>query len=282
MSIQIRYICPFWGYEHVDAHSFVDKAVTHDFHGIEINLPSPRSFRETFIGELERRRAIDPGFIFIPQQLEAPGRDAVKVYIDRVERKLKELAVYEPAFINSHTGSDHYSFDDNCRVIEAVLNVEKRTGVKILHETHRGRFSFHAKSLLPYLEKFPELTLTADLSHFCTVSESLLEDQEEIIDVILRRSGYVHARVGQEQAPQVSDPFAPEWNHHLSRFVGWWSKILEYRMADRNDRFLICPEFGPAPYMPSLPFTLQPIGNQWQIILEMKKFLNNHFTSINA
>jgi hypothetical protein len=133
-----------------------------------------------------------------------------------------------------------------------------------------------------YLEKFPELTLTADLSHFCTVSESMLEGQEEILDMILRRTGYVHARVGQEQAPQVSDPFAPEWRNHLSQFVKWWTKTLEYHRSNRKQELLICPEFGPAPYMPSVPFTLQPLGNQWQIILKMKNFLNNHFTSITA
>lgn len=35
----------------------------------------------------------------------------------------------------------------------------------------------------------------------------------------------------------------------------------------------ITPEFGPAPYMPLLPFTQQPLGNQWEINRKMMERL---------
>ena len=63
----------------------------------------------------------------------------------------------------------------------------QRLGIRVLHETHRGRFAFHTASLLPYLHRFPQLRLTADFSHWCTVSESLLSDQQGLLNQIIPR-----------------------------------------------------------------------------------------------
>jgi hypothetical protein len=189
------------------------------------------------------------------------------------------LAAYQPSFINAHTGKDFYSFADNCKVIEAALNISSKTGIRILHETHRGRFSYHAASLLPYLKEFPELELVGDFSHFCTVSESLLEDQQDILQQIIPHVAHIHARVGHAQAAQVNDPFAPEWQHHLSVFEVWWQQILQEKQKAGIQKMTITPEFGPAPYMPLLPFTQQPLGNQWEINRKMMERLQTSFKS---
>jgi hypothetical protein len=144
-----------------------------------------------------------------------------------------------------------------------------------MHETHRGRFSFHANSLLAYLQAFPELKLVADFSHFCTVSESLLEHQQHILEKIMPHVAHVHARVGFEQGPQVSNPFAPEWHMHLNTFVHWWQQL--HRLAAKSGRgfFTITPECGPSPYMPLEPFTQKPMADQWQINVQMMQYLHD-------
>lgn len=257
---------------------FIDKVLSAGYEGIEIFLPpATGSFTKEFIESMEDLRSRNPGFIFIAQQLTAPDNDSVDQYINRMEKSLLELAAYQPSFINSHTGKDYFSFDDNCRVIEATLNISSKTGVKILHETHRGRFSFHAATLLPYLEKFPEMELVGDFSHFCTVSESLLQDQKEIIKQIIPHVSHIHARVGHEQSPQVADPFAPEWENHLTLFKNWWQQIIDYKKENGWNHFTITPEFGPAPYMPLVPFTQQPLGNQWEINYKVTHYLKNQF-----
>jgi sugar phosphate isomerase/epimerase len=179
-----------------------------------------------------------------------------------MENSLLALAALQPNFINSHTGKDYYSFDDNCKVLEAALNISAKTGVRIVHETHRGRFSFHAATLLPYLKKFPELELAGDFSHFCTVSESLLQDQEAIVHQIIPHVSHIHARIGHEQGPQVNNPAAPEWQNHFNRFAGWWQEIISLNKGE--DKFTITPEHGPYPYMPQAPYTQQPLSNQWE------------------
>ena len=248
------------------------------YDGIEIFLPPATDhFTRLFIEKIEAVQENKPGFTFIAQQLTAPDNETVDQYISRFEKNLLELAAYQPSFINSHTGKDYFSFDDNCKLIEAALNISNKTGVRILHETHRGRFSFHAASLIPYLKKFPEMELVGDFSHFCTVSESLLQDQEEIIQQIIPHVSHIHARVGHEQSPQVNDPFAPEWKNHFTLFEGWWQQIIQHKKEKGLKLFTITPEFGPAPYMPALPFTLQPIGNQWEINYKMMQYLKNKF-----
>jgi sugar phosphate isomerase/epimerase len=204
---------------------------------------------------------------------------SVDEYIVSVTKNLLELSSIQPSFINAHTGKDYFSFDDNCRIIEASLNIATKTGVRVLHETHRGRFSFHAASLIPYLKKFPELELVGDFSHFCTVSESMLEDQEVIIQQIIPHIGHIHARIGHEQGPQVNDPFAPEWKNHLLIYEKWWQSIIDFKKEKEVQSISITPEFGPAPYMPSMPFTKAPLGNQWDInykmMLRLKDMLQN-------
>lgn len=145
--------------------------------------------------------------------------------------------------------------------------------VPIRHETHRGRFTFHAASLIPYLERFPNLKLTGDFSHWCTVSESMLFDQEEIMEKIILHVEHIHARIGFEQGPQVNDPFAPVWHLHLNIFCKWWNQILTVQSSRGKKSNTITPEFGPVPYMPTLPYSKMPLSDQWMINSLMKNLL---------
>lgn len=274
--MKINYCCTYWGCEQDSPNVFVDKVLAAGYEGIEISLPpTPETFTPHFLKELEGIRLNKPNFIFIAQHLTSPGTDTVEQYIRKMEKNLLELTSYNPTFINSHTGKDFYSFDENCSVLEAALNISQKTGVRILHETHRGRFSYHAASLLPYLQKFPELELVGDLSHFCTVSESLLADQQHILQEIIPHMAHLHARVGHEQGPQVNNPFAPEWQEHLAVFLAWWKEIINHRKNTSKELFTITPEFGPAPYMPAMPFTQEPLSNQWELNCTMKDYLIN-------
>jgi len=222
-----------------------------------------------FLEKIEDAVNANSDFVFVAQHIIAAQNISVDEYIDNVKANLLDLAALEPSFINAHTGKDYFSFDDNCRVIEAALNISNKTGVRILHETHRGRFSFHAPSLIPYLKKFPEMELVADFSHFCTVSESMLEDQEEMIQQIIPHISHIHARIGFEQGPQVNDPFAPEWQNHFKQYEKWWQSIIDYKKEKGATLMSITPEFGPAPYMPSMPYTKEPLANQWEINYKM-------------
>ena len=172
---------------------------------------------------------------------------------------------------------DSFAQDPNFIFIPQQLIFPENESLENFISRMAKKFSFHAATLVPYVEKFPELELVGDFSHFCVVSESLLQNQQEILNKIKPHVSHIHARIGYSQGPQVNDPFAPEWANHMQIFDGWWNEIINLKKDAGWQEFNITPEFGPDPYMPAMPFTLQPLGNQWEINVKMKAHLTNLF-----
>ena len=275
--MEIKYSCTYWGSEKYSPAKFIERVAEAGYNGIEVFLQPGDALSEEFSHSLNDIRKSIPDFYLIALQLTFPGNSTVSEYIKQMQKSIQELATYNPLFINSHTGRDFYSFDDNCRIIEAANESAQKEKIRLMHETHRGRFSFHAAHLLPYLERFPELELVADFSHFCNVSESMLEDQNQIIDKIIPHVGHVHARIGFEEGPQVNDPSAPEWSKHLDTFMNWWKQIAAYKQANAKSTLTFTTEFGPIPYMPAHPRTLIPLSDQWESNLFMLNCLKKEF-----
>ncbi|MEY2792817.1 MAG: hypothetical protein RJA76_809 [Bacteroidota bacterium] len=275
--MDVKYICTYWGCEHQSAKEFLQRVVENGYNGVEINFPDDPWFIQNFMDELRSiRKKVNPHFLFIAQQVLPNKKESVEEYLERVKERLDFLTSLHPNFINSHTGKDFYDFRDNCRVIEMTEEIAKKAGIPIWHEIHRGRFSFHLKTLLSYLEKFPALKLVADFSHFCVVSESDLQDQEDLLKTIYPNIEHIHARVGFEESPQVNNPFAPEWENNVNRFLGWWKEIIQIHQQNNPLQMTITPEFGPYPYMPQEPFTQKPLCNQWETNLQMKSYLQQN------
>jgi len=276
--MKIKYGCTYWGSERFKPKEFIAKVADAGYEGVELFLQPPDTLTDEFLKAIEEIRNEKPDFYFILLQLTFPGADSVNDYISKMEKQLLTLAKLSPLFINSHTGRDYFSFDDNCRAIETAMNVSAKTGVRILHETHRGRFSFHAATLFNYLKQFPEIELVGDFSHFCTVSESMLEDQQHILKEIIPHISHIHARVGFEQGPQVNDPAAPEWQSHLNIFINWWQEVIEYKSAKGSNLITMTPEFGPAPYMTQMPVSQTPLSDQWNDNIYMMEKLREKFS----
>lgn len=269
--MKIKYLYPFWGCESFSPSEFFNLIEENGFDGVEINIPRNDSFQKDFINTLEEKRKSNPSFVFAAQQVLGNQKETPKEYLKRVLERLEFISKFQPDFINSHTGKDHFSFSENCRIIEALEDFSASSKIPVYHEIHRGRFTFHSTNTLRYLEKFPELKFVGDFSHWCVVSESLLEDQEETIQKITPNIHHIHARIGTEQASQVNHPFAPEWKTHLNQFTKWWKEIINYHGHKKS--FTITPEFGPFPYMPQTPFVQKSLSNQQEINKTMKNYL---------
>lgn len=275
--MNIKYLCTYWGCESQSAAAFLSNVIANNYNGVEINLPEDTHFVAEFLSELKRiKDTIDPDFIFIAQQVLDTKAETVDDYIQRITKRLTYLTTLEPDYINSHTGKDYYDFSDNCKIIEVTEQISKASGILIWHEIHRGRFSFQLKTLADYLAIFPKLKLIADFSHFCVVAESVLEDQQDSLKKLYTNCIHIHARIGSSQSPQVNHPFAPEWQENLDRFMGWWQDIINVHEKRNKELITITPEFGPFPYMPQEPFTQKAVSNQWEINLQMKKYLQEN------
>jgi len=272
--MKLQFLYPFWGSEALTLNAFFDTVKSNGFNGVEINIPKDSIFETAFYDRVNNERQQNTDFICVLQQVLGIQSETPDDYLDRVMKRLENLVHYQPNFINSHTGRDYFSFDENCKIIEGIENFSVKYKIPVCHEIHRGRFTFHALTTLKYLEKFPELKLVGDLSHWCVVSESMLQNHEPIIEKVIPHIQHLHSRVGFEQAPQVNHPFAPEWDSYLKHYLVWWKQILDYHKA--RHKFTITPEFGPFPYMPREPFTKAPLANQKDLNLKMRDYLKTH------
>jgi sugar phosphate isomerase/epimerase len=185
--------------------------------------------------------------------------------------------IHPPLYINLHSGRDYFSFDENRMLVEYSIALAKETGIPIYHETHRGRMMFAAHITNEFIKKYPELKLTLDISHWCNVHESLLHNQKQSVDAALQRTEHIHARVGYEEGPQVADPRAPEWKYAVDAHITWWDKVVEQKRKEGKP-ITILTEFGPPLYMQTLPYTLQPLSNQWEINVYMMELLRKRYT----
>ncbi|MBN8216164.1 MAG: sugar phosphate isomerase/epimerase [Spirochaetes bacterium] len=189
-----------------------------------------------------------------------PG-GGVADHLQSLRAQIEAALPHKPLFINSHSGSDTWEWEQNLEFFRGALALEKSFGIALSHETHRQRSFSTPWMTRRVLENLPELKITADYSHWVTVCERLLPDMEETLALCAGRALHVHARVGFEEGPQVPDPFAPEWSHHLAAHERWWEEIW----ADQRRRGLatttLTPEFGPFPYLHHLPYTQAPVAD---------------------
>lgn len=175
--------------------------------------------------------------------------------------------------VNVHAGRDYFSFDDNLLLIDKINKFSKQCGVEFYIETHRGRLTYSLVDTIKYLEVYPELKLTADISHWMVVHESDLSNQSESLQKAIDSSFHIHARVGYEEGPQVTDPSAPEWKTHLVNHLSIWQRIINKRQTEGREFITITPEFGPPNYMHTLPFSNKPIRDAWEINIKMREIV---------
>lgn len=270
--MNVEFYCPLWGSEELPFETFCEKAKESGYDGAELSLPLNDTKKTDFMVNTLKQFDLK----LLAQHWETIDPD-IDTHRTNYRKRLEWLAAADPVFINSQTGRDWFNFEDNQRILQVAQEVSSETGVKIVHETHRGKFAFCAAKGREFAQANPELRLTADFSHWCAVSESLLEDQEDSLAVAISRADHIHARVGHPQGPQINEPRAPEWQDALNRHLGWWDQIFHARSHDGTETLTVAPEFGPWPYMPELPYTQQPVANQWDINLYIQKLLKDRW-----
>ena len=272
--MRFAFFCPHWGQEHLPPEEFVARVRATGYDGVEMVVSPDAVERARWQRLLE-----DYELLFIAQVLEAgQGRD-FDAQLAETEHYLRNAATMQPLKISSFTGRDYFSFEQNSALIHRTAEVGQALGIPVVHEIHRGRFTYSAPALLPYLASFPELRLNADFSHWCCVSESYLQAPELALCVqqALGRADHLHARVGHAQGPQVSDPRAPEWAKAVEIHLAWWDQLVALHQERRTALFTITPEFGPVPYLPALPYTQQPVASQWGINAWMLTLLKSRY-----
>ena len=256
-----------WG-NTLSMDAFLAKAKSAGYDGVELWMPTSEDKKKSLKEGLKK---YELEVIFLHGTARnLPFEEALRVY----EVGLQEIMTWQPVKVNSHTGNDFWTSEQNLAFIELGDLYEKKEGIPVLHETHRGRFSYTLPDALAMLREFPNLKYTLDISHWMVVHERLLSESDPLLQEIFSSVGHIHARVGFAEGPQVPNPAAPEWKNEVKVHLDLWEKIIRSQMGKT---FTITTEFGPPPYMATVPFTKQPVADQWEANVWMMNALKSRF-----
>jgi len=263
--MQTKYFCSTWGMSG-DLRADLAKIKQAGYDGVETGIPSKakeRALLKSLLADLDL-------LLIVQQWTDGETADA---HCNSFKRQYEAALPFTPLLVNSHSGKDFYSLQDNLKIFNYAAKLEDKHAVPIAHEIHRGRPTFSTMSTMALLDALPDLKLVADFSHWCCVHESLLQNQQQALLRAAQNSVHIHARVGYMEGPQIPDPRDPAWQQHVDIHLGWWQETVDRRQKDGSKIVTICPEFGPAPYMLKRPFRGEPIAEQWEINLFMMRFL---------
>lgn len=187
--MDIKIFCPHWGMKEDEWKKKLQRIKEAGFDGVEMGTPKLKADCKKVKSLL-----VEYGLSVIAQQWTAGN--TLREHMESLEEQTQRNVLLSPLFINSQTGKDHFEFEDNLELLHFSNAMTKKYDVKIHHETHRGRFAFAAHITSKYLDALPDLTLTADFSHWCCVSESYLADQTVHLEKAINKAIHIHARVG--------------------------------------------------------------------------------------
>lgn len=266
-GFSLKILATNWGFNG-SWDAFCEKAKTAGYDGVEVWLPAEKD-RPVFL-EAVKKHGLSFGFLC------GSGESDFMTHYRQFEKMLNEGVAMKPLYFNCHSGRDWFDFEQGMKFVNLGNEVSKSSGIPVYHETHRGRLMYAAQVTRKYLEENAALRLTLDISHWTAVHESLLEDQAETVQLALSRTDHIHARIGHQEGPQVNDPRAPEWKSAVNAHLTWWDSVIK-RKAAEGQAMTILTEFGPPTYLPTVPFTFQPLADQWDINVYMMKMLRERY-----
>ena len=269
---ELKILATNWGFKG-SLDEYAAKVKQEGYDGIEIWWPMEKKVQDELFSVL-KKYGLAVGFLCGAQQKDC------KEHFDFFKKMIDAAAgntIQKPLYINCHSGRDFFSYDENKQFIDHTTQLGKKSGILICHETHRSRMLFAAPVAKQFIEKNKDLKITFDVSHWCNVSESLLQDQEENVMLALERAEHIHARIGHAEGPQVNDPRAPEGEAAVKAHFAWWDRIVE-RKKKQGSMITFLTEFGPPDYMPTTPYTRQPLADQWAINVYMMQLLRKRYS----
>lgn len=263
--MEIRLVKSLWGMESFSYKEALAAIAAAGYDGVEGPVP-PVEHREEFMALLQAHKLSYIALIATSGAHE-----------DAFTAGVKAAAALQPELIISHSARDCMDAERQLNFFKHAVAVENQYGIPVGHETHRHRAMFTPWTTAKLLTALPDLKLTADFSHWCCVCESLLEDQTEHLQLAMERTIHIHARVGYAQGPQVPHPGAPEYANELRAHESWWKQILATRTRRGFAYSTITPEFGPPGYMPTIPYTNEPVSDLWETCLWMANRLRETY-----
>ncbi|WP_460763675.1 sugar phosphate isomerase/epimerase family protein [Niabella terrae] len=261
-----------WGFTGT-MDQFCAKAKQSSYDGVELWWPLDKSKQDEMFAAV-KKHGLELGFLC------GGGQGNPSAHLDFYKKMIDAAAkqtIQRPLYINSHSGKDYFTIEENGKFIDYTEKLAKETDLLICHETHRGRMLYAGPVTKEYLRRHPSLKLTLDISHWCCVHESMLGDQQETVNLALERVEHIHARIGHPEGPQVNDPRAPEWAKIVEQHLKWWDVVVA-RKKKKGETVTFLTEFGPPDYLPTMPYTKMPLADLWEVNTYMMQLLRKRYS----
>ena len=277
MNLKLLLFKTLWGWQDSLAKA-CERSQCDGFDGLEINLDHPalvalqtseirrllQHSQQGLIIEIATGGGYTPSLDWSPDD-----------HLAQLSEDLLRAVRLNPLKITLITGSDSWSESHQDSFLEAALDQIEACPIPVTLETHRSRSLFDPWRLSALVAKHPRLRLTADLSHWCAVTERLMTPDLAPVQAMAGRVDHIHARIGHAQGPSVSHPFAPEWAEALEAHRLCWQFFLD-RSVHLDQPITITPEFGPDGYMPLHPFSATPLSDVQFLNTEMASWLRSN------
>jgi hypothetical protein len=182
-------------------------------------------------------------------------------------------------------GADHinlqpdvrpYRLEDCIPLIDGWRRLAREAGISMHIETHRDRMTTDLFFTLHLLDCFPDLRLTADISHYVVGREfawPISEENHALMHRILDHAWGFHGRVASREQVQIQISF-PHHKDWVDVFMGWWEYgFRSWRKRAPKDATLtfLC-ELGPKEYAMTGPDGYE-LSDRWEEAKMMKDMI---------
>lgn len=188
--MKLLILCPQWGHEHLPLEDFFSRVKEAGYDGIDTWVPEDINEKKKFISLLDKHQ-----LKIVSHRHQAKGND-IDEYCKSLEHYLSLSLECNPLLINSHSGRDYFTLEEQLRVIDTVEEFSVKNNITVAHETHRGRIGYSPYNAMELFMLRPDMKITADFSHWTCVTESFLENSSEVLEEAIKRTRHTHARVG--------------------------------------------------------------------------------------
>lgn len=151
-------------------------------------------------------------------------------------------------FTNLHVGTGFESDAEMDALADSILQISARYGYTQLVETHRATATQDIWRTLRWIERFPDLRFTSDLSHWYTGHELTyggeFEQRMARLQPVFERTRAIHGRIGNSGAIQIPLDWPGLYvAHHQAMWTAVCHGFLQTAEADETLPF--CPELLP-------------------------------------
>jgi len=257
-----------WGFKG-SMGAFCQKAKEAGYDGVEVWTPGNQQDADDLLKAVQKHD-LKLGL------LAGNGGSSYEEHFSSFKRSINNAIKLVPEFINCHSGKDYFNTDQNAQFISFANQQRQLSGIPICHETHRGRILYSAPTANHFIDKFADLRLTLDISHWCCVHESLLADQKATIDKALRRVDHIHSRIGFPEGPQIPNHDDPQYEAAVQAHFTWCDEVVRIK-SEKGEKLTMTAEFGPPPYMWTHPYDGKPLADVWDVNLAMMQLWKNRY-----